>query len=305
MAGAGSLPNVFVVGDAKCGTTSLHRVFELAPAVGTPRTRKELHWFSAPELVAATAGPGDDGIPTAIVHTEDAYRAEFAHLPPELATVADVSPSYLRNAAAAARLHAFAAANAIDARIVVLLREPAAKVFSQYVHLWSEGRETLPFEDALARSDERRAAGFSDMFDYAGGGFYAEHVARYRDLFGPDRVLVILFEDMVRDMAPVRARLEAFLGVPLPETELPQTNTGGRPKSPLVAALLGNERLKGALRAALPLGVRTRVASRVRKSVTLDKPELAPEIRDSLRQRYAADVAALEAMLDRRTGWLA
>ncbi len=292
-------PNLFVVGDAKCGTTSLHRLFELAPAVGTPRTRKELHWFSAPELVAATAGPGDAAIPPAIVHAEADYRAEFSHLSPDLPIVADVSPSYLRNPEAARRLHAFAP----DARIVVLLREPAAKVFSQYVHLWTEGRETLPFEAAFALSAERRAAGFSDMFDYEGGGRYAAHVARYLDLFGPDRVLVVLFEDMVRDMAPVRARLEAFLGVALPATDLPQTNVGGRAKSPLVAALLGNDRLKGAVRAALPLGLRTRLSSRVRSAVAFEKPELRPETRARLRGRYAADVAALEALLARPTGW--
>ena len=141
------------------------------------------------------------------------------------------------------------------------------------------------------------------MFDYEAGGFYAASVTRYLDLFGPDRVLVILFEDMVRDIAPVRARLEAFLGVALPATELPQTNAGGRAKSPLVAALLGSERLKGALRAALPLGLRTRLASRVRRSVTLDKPELDLETGAALRRHYAADVAELEALLGRPTGW--
>lgn len=298
------LPDVFVVGDAKCGTTSLHRLFELAPAIGTPRTRKELHWFSAPELVTATAGPGDAAIPGAIIHTEADYLSEFAHLSPDLPAIADVSPSYLRNPEAARRLHAFARAHDLDARIVILLREPAAKVFSQYVHLWTEGRETLPFEEALAASAARRAAGFSDMFDYEGGGIYAEHVARYLDLFGPDRVRVVLFEDMVRDMAPVRAGLEAFLGVGLPATGLPQTNVGGRPKSPLVAALLGNERLKATLRRTLPLGLRTRIASRVRQTMTLDKPELGTETRAALRHRYAADVAELETMLGRATGWL-
>jgi hypothetical protein len=108
---------------------------------------------------------------------------------------------------------------------------------------------------------------------------------------------------MVGDMAPVRARLEAFLGVPLPATELPRTNVGGRAKSPLVAAILGNERLKGALRATLPLGLRTRLGARVRGAVAFEKPELRPETRTSLRARYAADVAALEALLGRPTGW--
>jgi hypothetical protein len=296
---SGPLPNVFVVGDAKCGTTSLHRLFELSPGIGTARTRKELHYFAAPELVRAVNGPGDALIPGAIVQDEAEYRAEFAHLDPGLPAIADVSPSYLRHVPAAARLHAFAPAG----RIVILLREPAAKVFSQYVHLWSDGRETLPFEEAFERSAERREAGFSDMFDYEAGGYYAEAVARYLGLFGPERVLVVLFEEMVGDMDAARARLEGFIGAALPGGPLPRINAGGRVRSPLAAALLGSERLKAGLRAALPLGLRTRLSEAVRGAVASEKPELAPGMRAALRARYAPDVTALEKILGRRTGW--
>ena len=156
MPSAGPLPDLFVVGDAKCGTTSLHRLFELAPGVGTARTRKELHYFSAPELVRAVSGargrrdPGGDRAGRGGL----SRRVRASH--PGLPAIADVSPSYLRVAAAAERLPAFAP----EARIVILVREPAAKVFSQYVHLWSAGRETLPFEAAFARarSGGRRAS---------------------------------------------------------------------------------------------------------------------------------------------------
>jgi hypothetical protein len=292
-------PDLFVVGDAKCGTTSLHRLFELAPGVGTARTRKELHYFSAPELVRAVAGPGDAAIPEAIVRDEAAYLAEFAHLGPGLAAVADVSPSYLRVAAAADRLQAFAP----GARILILVREPAAKVFSQYVHLWSQGRETLPFEEAFALSAERRAKGFSDMFDYEGGGYYAASVARFLERFGPERVLVLLFEELTADMAGARARLEDFLGTALPAVELPRINAGGRVRSPVAAALLGNEQLKDALRRTLPLGLRTRLSARVRAAVATERPELAPATREMLRRRYAADAAELARLIGRPTGW--
>ena len=128
-------------------------------------------------------------------------------------------------------------------------------------------------------------------------------MARYLDLFGPERVMVVIFEEMTRDMGPVRERLEAFLGVPLPATELPQTNAGGRARSPLVAALLGNAWLKAGLRRTLPLGLRTRLSTRVQSAVAFEKPELRPETRASLRRRYARDVTELEALLGRPTGW--
>lgn len=300
--GAGTRPNVFVVGDAKCGTTSLHRLFELAPGIGTTR-RKELHFFSAPELLARAQGPGDGTIAQEIVTDAAAYLAEFAQSlgprPPGI--VVDVSPSYLQAEGAAARIADFAP----EARILITLREPAAKVFSQYVHLWSEGRETLPFAEAFAASAARRAQGFSTMFDYEAGGYYACAVARYLETFGRDRVLVLLFEELVGDWEAARARLARFLGTDLPPGPLPQMNSGGRVRSPLAQALLGNAALRGAAQKLLPLGLRTALSQRLRGAVAVDRPVLDPAMRAELGARYAADVAALEALIGRPTGWRA
>jgi Sulfotransferase family len=283
-------PNVFLVGDAKCGTSSLYDLFALAPGVGTSR-RKELHYFSAPELVRRVAGPGDDRIPPAIVQDEASYLAEFTPAP----VVVDVSPSYLQNPPAAARIKAFAP----EARIVITLREPAAKVFSQYVHLWSEGRESLPFEQAFAASETRRAAGFSTMFDYEAGGRYAEAVERYLAAFGRDRVHVVLFEELTAGQG--LAALEAFLGVPLPKA-LPHSNVGGRLRSPLIAAALASGPVRAAAR-ALPAAARVRLSQTLRRQVGVEKPRLAAATQAELRRRYAPDVAALERLLGRPTGW--
>ena len=132
---------------------------------------------------------------------------------PATASVVDVSPSYLQNPNVPARIAGFAPA----ARIVILLRDPVAKVFSQYVHLWSSGSETLAFAEAFAASAERRAAGYSPMWDYEAGGYYADAVARYLERFGRDRVRVEIFEELFgADPAAARG-LEAFLGVAFAE----------------------------------------------------------------------------------------
>src|SRR5690606_20141657 len=121
--------------------------------------------------------------------------------------------------------------------------------------------------------------------------------------FGAERVLVLLFEELTGDWDAARARLEAFLGTGLPPGPLPRINAGGRIRSPLAAALLGNERLKAGLRAVLPLGLRTRVSERLRSGVAMEKPALPAEMRAQLRRAYAGDVAELEALIGRPTGW--
>ena len=292
-------PDVFVVGGSKCGTSSLFRMLELASGVGTPRDRKELHYFSAPEIAARLAAPGDEAVGQNLVRDEAAYLAAFAHLPAGTKPVVDVSPSYLQNPNAPARIQAFAP----EARIVILLRDPVAKVFSQYVHLWSGGHERLPFEQAFEQSAERRAAGYSPMWDYEAGGRYADAVARYLERFGRDRVRVELFEEFFAEDPAARAGLEAFLGIAFAEGPPPKVNRGGRVRSRLWGAFLGRRAPLAGVKRLMPLPLRDRLGGLVRGALATEKPRLEPEMRARLRSLYAADVARLEALLGRRTGW--
>jgi Sulfotransferase family len=293
-------PNIFVVGDAKCGTTSLYRMIQLADGIETSRTRKEQHFFSAPELMQKIAGPGDGRIPNDIVHDEATYLAEFAHVPPQVRNIADVSPSYLQNPPAAVRIRDFAP----EARIVIMLRDPPAKIFSQYVHLWSDGREALPFPEAFEKSAERRAAGYSTMFDYEAGGYYADAVARYLELFGRDRVRVEIFEELFGpDPAPRRA-LAAFLGTRFPDGLPPKMNAGGKAKEgSFLGALLDNDALRNRIKPLFPLSVRTRLGQALRSVVKTEKPVIDPAMQEKLRRKYAPDTHRLEEIIGRPTGW--
>ena len=126
---------------------------------------------------------------------------------------------------------------------------------------------------------------------------------RYLERFGRERVMVALFEELIGADPALRRRLAAFLGISFPEGPPPRMNAGGRVKSPVTAALLGNAALRGTLKRLIPLRQRTRLGQLVRGAIATEKPELDPATAAALRRRYAADVARLEALLGRPTGW--
>lgn len=132
-----------------------------------------------------------------------------------------------------------------DARLLVLCRNPVERTISAYWHNHSHGVEPLDFEAAIEKNLRRLETGprfeneteallYARVADqgtkalqrtygfYIEPGYYAEHIERYRALFGEDRIKVIFFEDLTRDAAGVLADVHRFLGIepyPLPDVQ--------------------------------------------------------------------------------------
>ena len=298
---AARLPNFVVVGAAKCGTTSLWQYLAQHPDVFLPTRRKELHHFAADDVRASSAGPGDGRAVEDLCATWDEYVAQFAEAGDE-AAVGDVSPSY------------FAYPRSADAirdrlgrpRIVLILRDPVQKAFSQYSHLLRDGRETLPFWEALAAEPERRAKGYGALWRYVESGRYAEPTQHFLDVFGRDHVLVLFFEDLVREPAVTMRQLFAFLGV---DPEVPVDTSGvfnrsGAPRSRRLASLLTQRNpLRSLARRLLPPRLTAAVAWWIVGLNTGGKPTLEPRARRLLEEELAADAAQLERILGRSPAW--
>ena len=104
----------------------------------------------------ATAEPVED-----LCATWDEYLAQFAEAGDQ-AAIGDVSPSYFAYPELAEAIRDRLG----SPRIVLILREPVQKAFSQYSHLVRDGRETLPFWEALQAEPERCAKGYGALWRY-------------------------------------------------------------------------------------------------------------------------------------------
>jgi hypothetical protein len=197
-------PNFFIVGAARAGTTSLWHWLRQHPDVFMPRD-KEPHFFcesNRPQWAATTL---------------DDYRKLFARARRETA-IGEASTGYLGSLEAP---HAIRRRYP-DARIVIALREPVERIHSLYRFNCALGVEwASTFERALRIEDQRAASArfsrenpyFVAAYLYFRTGFVADNIARFQEIFSPDRIHFVVFDDLRRDPAGTMTSLCRFLGV--------------------------------------------------------------------------------------------
>lgn len=186
-------PNFLIVGAQKAGSSSLHDYLAQHSEIGMTR-RKELHYF-------------DD-----FFHTKSyaAYQAEFCPLVESHRCVGESTPAYFSYPGSAEKIRALLG----DIPILVILREPIARMYSQYWHNIKYGREELSFRQAVEMEEERRATlgmTFYHHFDYLGRSDYARNLANYQRLFS--KLHISRLEELASDPTKTLNDVFAFLGV--------------------------------------------------------------------------------------------
>jgi len=292
------LPNFFVIGAARSGTTSLDQYLAQHPEIFIT-TRKESHYFAADQFPPCT-GPGDEGIRNLLVRDADAYAELFAGAAGKKA-IGESSAFYLHLPGTAERI-----AQAVpDARIIMLLREPVDRTHSAYMFLARDGRETLSLEQGLEREEERKLKGFEPMWRYKALSFYYEHVRHYVEVFGEQQVKVLLYEEFYTNPAQALRDVFTFLGVKedVPINTSVRYNLSGMPKSrklytPLNRFIFNPNGLEKRIKSLIPLHLRKAWASKL-IGMSVERVSMDSQIQAQLRAHYAGDVQRLQDLLQR------
>lgn len=294
------LPNFVVVGAAKSGTTSVYHYLRQHPQVYLPE-RKELHYFTYDCMRKNSGGPGDADVLRHFCPTRAEYEAHYAEA--DAPAIGDVSPSYFYYDEVACRRIRDELGNV---RIIILLRDPVGKAFSQYMHLVRDNRETLEFDAALEAEPERARRGYAALWRYAESSLYADRLERFLEAFGPERVRVELFQDFTTSPEGTMRRLFEFLEI---DTDFrPQVtrvyNRSGRPRSKRLATFIARPNPVATLaRKALPKPVTESVRTFLLRANTGVKGEISEASRSRLRNATRADVERVKGILGRDPGW--
>jgi hypothetical protein len=295
------LPTFIVIGAPKSGTTSLYFYLRQHPDIYLPKT-KELHYFSFPELGIASSGPGDAEALSGLCQTIEQYKAQYQEVTNQSA-IGDISPSYLYYSSSAKKI--FDTLGMV--KIIVLVRNPVDKAYSQYMHMVREGLETLSFSEAIAAESSRRDLGWGDMWRYAESSLYAEKLDEFITTFGKDNVKVIYFDDFTKNTSSILTDLLSYISVD-PKYEITteeKFNRTGTPKSILIADILRSQNFfKHFIKLILPVEFRRKLRTWLMDINTGNKPELSPTLRTSLLHYFRDDITKLEHLVGKSTNWL-
>ncbi len=265
-------PNLFIVGAAKAGTTSFHYALDQHPEVFMSR-KKEPGYFVWPEEELQFINNGTlITQPRFLVNHLDDYLKLFEE-GIDKKIRGESSTTYLffyeKCIANLRRIHPDPA----RVNIVITLRNPVDRAFSQYMHKVRDGAESLSFEEALDKEAWRKENNWH--FDY-------QYVTE----------------------------LQTFLGLEVKELKADdELNVSGKPKVESVNIFLKRKNpLKSFIGKLLPKEMRRKARLKVQSAVykyNLEKEAMDPDTRVRLKKIFSEDILKLQELIGRDlSGWL-
>ncbi len=211
----GRVPDFFIVGNPKCGTTALYEMLKSHPQIYMPELKEP--WFLAGDMRPRFQPPRSASPPENLEEYlslfEDARADQRA---------GEASSAYLLSHDAAGQI----AELQPDARIIAILREPASFLRSLHLQLLRTHVETVKdLGEAISLESARRQGSKIPrrshrprLLLYSEHVRYVENLRRFHAVFPREQVLVLVYEDFLKDNEATVRTVRRFLGV---EEELP------------------------------------------------------------------------------------
>lgn len=291
------LPNFLIVGAAKSGTTSIHYFLKQHPQIFMS-TVKEPKFISAQFLTFPFRGIGDSDVEKTVCKDISSYRSLFEKVKDEK-ILGEASTDTLYYAEKSVEVIKKTLGNP---KILIVLRNPVDRAFSNYIHLVKDGRENLSFADALDQEEYRIKNNWDYFWHYKSLGMYYQQVRSFLENF--PEVQIFLFEQLKENMAQLIKEVFTFLEVDasyeIKNTETP-LNVSGIPKNKVMQKFLSTHNIffrtgRKMLHDTFLEDPLAKFAANLRKK-NLTRKKLDSGMRKSLVEFYRKDILKLSDLI--------
>lgn len=286
-------PKFLVVGAARSGTTALHHYLQQHKEIFLPAQKEPCFFCFVDEQLRYKNGK----FAFAITDTNK-YEKLFEKANPNQVT-GEISTPYLylhhQTINNIKKYHSDSA----NLKILIILRNPIERAYSQYLWKVRDGREELSFEAALKQEKQRMEDNYSFDYFYAHRGLYYEQVKDYLENF--KSVKIILFEEFKFSFEKTMIDLCDFLEVkndfkfirkhPVNSSSFPRFGKLGR-------IITVESKIKFKLLRYIPEEIKTGIKETFLRLNTSDKFPLpiAAATRVYLHEYYKEDISNLQSL---------
>jgi hypothetical protein len=188
----------FIIGAQKCGTTALYSMLNQFPGIQMS-AQKELHFFDNESI--NWNKPDYTNLHASFDWSiEEMVRGEatpiYCYWPNSLERIYNYNP---------------------NAKIIMLLRHPVYRAYSQWRMEYQRGFENLRFSDAISASGRKRVSGAPSgvhrIYSYVERGLYGGQICKLLSLFNLNKILFLRTDDLWASPSRVINNIGKFLDV--------------------------------------------------------------------------------------------
>jgi len=288
------LPNTFLIGAAKSGTSSLAFMLKQHPQIFLP-SNKEPHFFSDDKRYSK-------GI--------EWYLDSFFSGSESFGIRLDASNAYLVWSEKTVKRLLKIYEKPEKLKFIALLRDPVARAFSHFWMAKRLGREPLDFEEAIRQEsarlelhDEEFRLSGEQKFGYFKGGAYATNVSPFLQAFSRDQFRFLIFDDFKKNSIASVNNVFEFLEIEKFKVEPLHKNPASLPRSRIMYDYMKKKDAgtKNFIKRLFPLKMQKKLKEMIMKLVLrpIKKSAIPQQVENELRSRFAPEIRKLEKILDR------
>ena len=311
-------PNFFVIGAAKCGTTTLYDFLEQHSEVYMSPI-KEPHFFCSDIRIENFSDEYKKYVYSRGINIQDyvagdmskkywewyvddftTYLKLFKNVTNQKA-IGEISNGYLFSTVSANEIKD----KYPEAKIVMILRNPVSRAYSHYLANVRDGRTTLSFRDELEADLKKSNKGWCKSHNYVEMGMYYQQVKRFMDAFPNNQILIFLNDDLKTDANAVGKKLFDYIGVDANASinYSNKQNEAKMPKWPRLIKFITQTGLKRKLSRALPSRIQTNVKPFFFKEGKI--PNMSEEDKQWLITLFKDDIQKTQVLINRDlSNWL-